>query len=124
MKSALCLGGNLFGSNPDATFAQQALGKLELVTYLNTTLNTGHAWGRGRGDADPAGAGPRRRAAADDAGIDVQLRPPQRRRPAAASTARAAKSTIIADARPSACSATRSPVDWTDDAELHATSAR
>jgi anaerobic selenocysteine-containing dehydrogenase len=24
------------------------LGKLELVTYLNTTLNTGHAWGRGR----------------------------------------------------------------------------
>jgi anaerobic selenocysteine-containing dehydrogenase len=24
------------------------LGRLELVTYLNTTLNTGHAWGRGR----------------------------------------------------------------------------
>jgi molybdopterin-dependent oxidoreductase alpha subunit len=48
MRSAFCLGGNLFGSNPDATFAHRALGKLELVTYLNTTLNTGHAWGRGR----------------------------------------------------------------------------
>ena len=46
--SAFCLGGNLFGSNPDAKFAGRALGKLELITYLNTTLNTGHAWGRGR----------------------------------------------------------------------------
>ena len=48
MKSVLCLGGNLFGSNPDAKFAARALNKLELVTYLSTTLNTGHAWGRGR----------------------------------------------------------------------------
>lgn len=48
VKSAICLGGNLFGSNPDANFAHRALGKLELVTYLSTTLNTGHAWGRGR----------------------------------------------------------------------------
>jgi anaerobic selenocysteine-containing dehydrogenase len=48
VKSAFCLGGNLFGSNPDSRFAHQALGNLELVTYLNTTLNTGHAWGRGR----------------------------------------------------------------------------
>ncbi|MBM4069248.1 MAG: FdhF/YdeP family oxidoreductase [Planctomycetes bacterium] len=48
VKSAICLGGNLFGSNPDAGFAHRALGKLELVTYLSTTLNTGHAWGRGR----------------------------------------------------------------------------
>ncbi len=48
IRSAFCLGGNLFGSNPDAQFAQRALGKLELVTYLNTTLNTGHAWGRGK----------------------------------------------------------------------------
>jgi molybdopterin-dependent oxidoreductase alpha subunit len=46
IRSALCLGGNLFGSNPDAHFAAQALGKLELVAYLNTSLNTGHAWGR------------------------------------------------------------------------------
>ena len=46
VRSAICLGGNLFGSNPDATFAHRALNKLELVTYVNTTLNTGHAWGR------------------------------------------------------------------------------
>lgn len=46
LRSAFCLGGNLFGSNPDAGFAQKALGRLELITYLNTTLNTGHAWGR------------------------------------------------------------------------------
>ncbi len=48
LQSAFCLGGNLFGSNPDAKFAHRALGKLDLITYLNTTLNTGHAWGRGR----------------------------------------------------------------------------
>ena len=48
IRSAFCLGGNLFGSNPDAKFAGRALGKLDLITYLNTTLNTGHAWGRGR----------------------------------------------------------------------------
>jgi hypothetical protein len=46
--SALCLGGNLFGSNPDAAFAARALGKLELIAYLNTTLNTGHGWGTAR----------------------------------------------------------------------------
>ena len=48
VRSALCLGGNLYGSNPDARFAGQALGKLELITYLSTTLNTGHVWGRAR----------------------------------------------------------------------------
>lgn len=48
IRSALCLGGNLFGSNPDAKFAGRALAKVDLITYLNTTLNTGHVWGRGR----------------------------------------------------------------------------
>jgi molybdopterin-dependent oxidoreductase alpha subunit len=48
VRSAFCLGGNLYGSNPDAKFAARALGNLELVAYLNTTLNTGHAWGRAR----------------------------------------------------------------------------
>jgi molybdopterin-dependent oxidoreductase alpha subunit len=48
MRTALCLGGNLFGSNPDAKFAARALARLELVAYLSTTLNTGHAWGRAR----------------------------------------------------------------------------
>jgi len=48
MRSAICLGGNLYGSNPDSKFAARALGKLDLITYLSTTLNTGHIWGRGR----------------------------------------------------------------------------
>jgi molybdopterin-dependent oxidoreductase alpha subunit len=48
MRAALCLGGNLFGANPDARFAQAAIEKLDLITYLSTTLNTGHAWGRAR----------------------------------------------------------------------------
>lgn len=45
LKFGFCLGGNLYGSNPDATFAKQALSRLELLVYLNTTLNTGHAHG-------------------------------------------------------------------------------
>jgi molybdopterin-dependent oxidoreductase alpha subunit len=48
IRSALCLGGNLFGSNPDSHFASRALAKLDLITYLSTSLNTGHAWGRAR----------------------------------------------------------------------------
>ncbi len=48
VRSAVCLGGNLFGSNPDAKFAMRALSKLDLIAYLSTTLNTGHAWGRAR----------------------------------------------------------------------------
>jgi molybdopterin-dependent oxidoreductase alpha subunit len=47
MRAAFCLGGNLFGSNPDAAFAARALSKLDQVTYLSTTLNTGHVHGRG-----------------------------------------------------------------------------
>lgn len=47
MRLGFCLGGNLFGSNPDATFAASALSKVDTVVYLNTTLNTGHAWGLG-----------------------------------------------------------------------------
>lgn len=45
IKVGFCLGGNLFGSNPDATFADQAMGNLELNVMLSTTLNTGHAHG-------------------------------------------------------------------------------
>lgn len=48
MDVALCLGGNLFGSNPDFQFAHEALGKIGLVVYFSTTLNTGHAWGTGQ----------------------------------------------------------------------------
>ena len=44
-RAALCLGGNLYGSNPDSAFAARAIGRLKSVCYLSTTLNTGHAWG-------------------------------------------------------------------------------
>jgi molybdopterin-dependent oxidoreductase alpha subunit len=44
----LCLGGNLYGSNPDSSFASHALGSIGMVVYMSTTLNTGHAWGRGK----------------------------------------------------------------------------
>jgi molybdopterin-dependent oxidoreductase alpha subunit len=43
-----CLGGNLYGSNPDAKFAAEAIQNLDQITYLSTTLNTGHAHGLAR----------------------------------------------------------------------------
>jgi molybdopterin-dependent oxidoreductase alpha subunit len=45
LKFGLCLGGNLYGSAPDAEYANQALSRLELLVMLSTTLNTGHANG-------------------------------------------------------------------------------
>jgi len=45
MRLAVCLGGNLYGASPDAAFAARALGKLDMLVSLNTSLNTGHAWG-------------------------------------------------------------------------------
>jgi molybdopterin-dependent oxidoreductase alpha subunit len=45
LKVGFCLGGNLFGSNPDSEYADRALGNLDLLVMLNTTLNTGHARG-------------------------------------------------------------------------------
>ncbi len=45
---AICLGGNLFGSNPDLAFASRALRKVGMVAYLSTTTNTGHCCGLGR----------------------------------------------------------------------------
>jgi anaerobic selenocysteine-containing dehydrogenase len=47
MRFALCLGGNLYGATPDAAFAGRALGRVDTVVYLSTSLNTGHAWGTG-----------------------------------------------------------------------------
>jgi molybdopterin-dependent oxidoreductase alpha subunit len=46
LKFGVCLGGNLYGSSPDATFVSRALAKLDLLVYFNTTLNTGHAHGQ------------------------------------------------------------------------------
>jgi molybdopterin-dependent oxidoreductase alpha subunit len=48
LKVGVCLGGNLYGSNPDAAFAAEALRRLDTLVYLNTTLNTGHAHGVAR----------------------------------------------------------------------------
>jgi molybdopterin-dependent oxidoreductase alpha subunit len=48
LTTALCLGGNLYGSNPDAAFAGRALNRLDFIAYLSTTLNTGHFHGRGK----------------------------------------------------------------------------
>ncbi|MDP6476606.1 MAG: FdhF/YdeP family oxidoreductase [Nitrospinaceae bacterium] len=47
IKFAWNLGGNLYGSNPDSQFAKEALSKIDLNLYLNTTLNEGHFQGRG-----------------------------------------------------------------------------
>jgi molybdopterin-dependent oxidoreductase alpha subunit len=48
MRFALCLGGNLYASNPDSAFAAKAMSRLDMVVYLSTTLNQGHVIGRGR----------------------------------------------------------------------------
>ncbi len=48
MRVGWALGGNLYGSNPDAGYAGAALAKLDMMIYLNTSLNTGHAHGLAR----------------------------------------------------------------------------
>ena len=45
---AFCLGGNLYGSNPDSSVTTDAFSKIDTVVYASTTLNTGHAWGTGK----------------------------------------------------------------------------
>jgi anaerobic selenocysteine-containing dehydrogenase len=45
IKVGFCLGGNLYGSNPDSTFAASALSNLEMSVMMSTTMNTGHAHG-------------------------------------------------------------------------------
>jgi molybdopterin-dependent oxidoreductase alpha subunit len=46
--AALMLGGNLWGSNPDSTWATEALGRIGTTVSLTTKLNQGHFRGRGR----------------------------------------------------------------------------
>ena len=48
MDFAFCLGGNLYGSNPDSSTTAAAFSKIDTVVYASTTLNTGHAWGTGK----------------------------------------------------------------------------
>ncbi len=45
---AFLLGGNLFGSNPDSAFAEEALRTIGMTVFLSTTLNSGHIRGRGK----------------------------------------------------------------------------
>ncbi len=48
VRFAWCLGGNLYGSNPDSAFAAKALNEIDFTVFLSTTLNTGHILGRGK----------------------------------------------------------------------------
>ncbi len=41
----MCLGGNLYGANPNLTQAKAALGKIETIIYLSTKPNLGHFHG-------------------------------------------------------------------------------
>jgi molybdopterin-dependent oxidoreductase alpha subunit len=45
---AFLLGGNLYGSNPDAAWSEQAFQNIPLVINVSTKLNTGHAHGLGQ----------------------------------------------------------------------------
>ena len=40
VKVGFCLGGNLYGSNPDANFAAEALSRLDMNVMMNTTMNS------------------------------------------------------------------------------------
>ena len=48
VRTALMLGGNLWGSNPDAEWASRALRNIGTTAYVTTKLNPGHVRGRGR----------------------------------------------------------------------------
>ena len=50
MEFSFCLGGNLYGASPDASFSKRALGRTDMTVYMNTSLNTGHACGLARGE--------------------------------------------------------------------------
>ncbi len=45
IKVGFSLGGNLYGSNPDSTFADKAMSSLDMHVMMSTTLNTGHVHG-------------------------------------------------------------------------------
>ncbi|UIE37232.1 FdhF/YdeP family oxidoreductase [Leptodesmis sichuanensis] len=43
--SLICVGGNLYGANPDSEQAKRALGNIDTIVYLSTKPNTGHFHG-------------------------------------------------------------------------------
>lgn len=48
IRAAVLLGGNLFGSNPDRTWAGEALMRVPVALHATTKLNEGHVHGRGQ----------------------------------------------------------------------------
>ena len=46
--TAIFLGGNLYGSNPDTAWAGRAINAIDTVVHINTKLNTGLVNGRGK----------------------------------------------------------------------------
>ena len=48
MDFSFCLGGNLYGSNPDSKLTTKSLSNIETIVYVSTSLNTGHIWGTGK----------------------------------------------------------------------------
>jgi len=49
--AALLMGGNLYASNPDATWAEATLKKIGFKLFLTTTLNRGHVCGVSEGES-------------------------------------------------------------------------
>jgi molybdopterin-dependent oxidoreductase alpha subunit len=48
IRGAVCLGGNLYSSNPDSAFTGRAMRKVDATVYISTKLNPGHFHGRGK----------------------------------------------------------------------------
>lgn len=48
VETLICLGGNLYGANPNSVEAKRAIGKIDTVIYLATKPNIGHFNGLGR----------------------------------------------------------------------------
>ncbi|MBA65076.1 MAG: histidine kinase [Candidatus Marinimicrobia bacterium] len=48
MDFSFCLGGNLYGSNPDSNLTSKSLSNIDTIVYVSTSLNTGHIWGTGK----------------------------------------------------------------------------
>ncbi|HYV26704.1 MAG TPA: molybdopterin dinucleotide binding domain-containing protein, partial [Candidatus Eisenbacteria bacterium] len=48
IKTLFCLGGNLWGSNPDSEWASRAMQNIDTTIYLSTKLNPGHFYGRAK----------------------------------------------------------------------------
>jgi molybdopterin-dependent oxidoreductase alpha subunit len=48
---ALLMGGNLFGANPDQTWAERAMARIDCKIFLTTTFNRGHVCGVDGGES-------------------------------------------------------------------------